>query len=106
MFWDEGGEDFEVQIFLVSNSAGTTLDDSDFVVDAFDETEADLVVHLAIGHDSTPMTFDPLGELFEGAQSLPTQLGFPMVEELSGRMEISSMPMARGAGVPTRSTNF
>jgi len=39
--------------------------------------KCDLIVHLAIGHDSTPATFDQPGELFEGAQSLPTQLGFP-----------------------------
>src|SRR5882724_4532231 len=75
------GEDLEPQVFLVAQSVGAALDDPDFVVEAFDKPERDLVLGLAIGSDSVPMTVDHLSELLVGTQPLPFEGGAPVLEE-------------------------
>src|SRR3989338_1749303 len=94
VFRDEGGQDFEVQVFLVSDSIGAALNDADFVVRAFNKTEADFIVHFTVGNNAIPVAFDHGGELFEGSQSLPAQLRLPVVEKLSCPSGVSILPKA------------
>src|SRR5512136_2174486 len=68
-------------MFFVAQSVGSALQDTDFVVEAFDKAEGDLVFRSAIGGDPVPMTFDHFGELFVRLEALPAQLSFPVVEE-------------------------
>ena len=84
MFWEKGGKNFEAQIFLVTKAVGTTLDDTDFVVRALNKSEANFIVHFTVGNNALPVAFDHGGEFFQGAQSLPAELSFPVVKELSG----------------------
>ena len=84
MFWEERGEDFEAQVLLVTNAIGTTLDNPDFIISAFDETEAALIIRVTVGHDTVPMSFDHSCELFQRFESLPAQLRFPVIKELPG----------------------
>ncbi len=84
MIWNKGTEDFEAEVFLVTDAIGAALDEADLVVDALDEAKADLVIHFAVGDDAVPMPLNQGGELFQGLQALPSQLSFPVVEELSG----------------------
>ena len=83
-FWEEGSEDFEVQIFLVSDAVCAALDDADLVVRALDKAEADFIVHFTVGNNAIPVAFDHVGELFKWAQALPAELGLPVVEKLPG----------------------
>ena len=41
------GEDLETQVFLVAETVGSTLDDTDLVVESLDEAERDLVLGAA-----------------------------------------------------------
>jgi hypothetical protein len=47
--WQHAGEDFEPQVLLIAQPVGTTLDDADFVIQAFDEAERDFVLRFAVG---------------------------------------------------------
>jgi hypothetical protein len=49
------------------------LDHPDLVVQALDKAEGDLVLWEAVSGDSIPMTFDQLGEVFKGFQTLPLE---------------------------------
>ena len=75
-------EDFEPKVFLVAQAVGTTLDDTDLVVQAFDEAERDFVLWLAVGGDAVPVSLDHVGEVLVGFQALPFQLRPPVLEEL------------------------
>jgi hypothetical protein len=80
-FREHRREDFQPQIFLVAQSIRTSLDDTDLVVEPFDEAERDLVFWLAIGVNSIPMTLDHLSEFLVWFQALPLQAGLPVFEE-------------------------
>ncbi len=69
------------QIFLVAQSVCATLDDTNLVVHAFDETERYLVLRLAIGGDPIPMPIDHLSEFLVGFAALPLQACAPVLEE-------------------------
>jgi hypothetical protein len=86
---EHGGEDFEAEVFLVSKSVGSPLDDADFVVESFDEAERDLVLRLAVGGDAIPVTLDHVGEFLVGLQALPLQAGTPLIEEKKRRAQPS-----------------
>ena len=75
-FREHGREDFQPQIFLVAQPIRTSLDDSDLLVESLDEAERDLVVWLAVGGDSMPMTLDHLGKFL-----VRLQAGLPVLEE-------------------------
>ena len=63
-------------------AVGSTLDDADLVVQAFDEAQGDLVFGFAVGGNAVPVPLDQGGELFVGFQPLPLQLRAPVLEEL------------------------
>jgi hypothetical protein len=57
------GQDFQAQVFFVSQSVCTSLDDSDLVVQSFNETKRNFVLGFAVGGDPTPMSIDHLTEV-------------------------------------------
>ena len=67
---EHASEDLESQIFLVTQAVRAALDDANLVVEPLDEPERDLVLGLAVGGDSIPMTLDHLGELLVGFEPL------------------------------------
>ncbi|HWX58287.1 MAG TPA: hypothetical protein VN024_07235 [Bradyrhizobium sp.] len=54
---------------------------ADFIVQAFDESERDLVLRFAIGSDAVPVAVDQVGEALVGFEALPFETGSPIVEE-------------------------
>lgn len=75
-------EDFESQVFLISQPVSSALEDTDLIVQAFDEAEGDFVLRLAVGGESVPVPIDHVGELLVGFEALPLQLRTPVLEEL------------------------
>jgi hypothetical protein len=47
-FWQRTGQNLETKVFLISQSIGPALDNSDLVVDPLDETQRNLVFLVAI----------------------------------------------------------
>ena len=80
-FRKHGREDFQPQVFFVTQAIRSSLDDANLVVESLDEAERDLVLGSAIGGDAIPMTLDHLGELLVGLETLPLQAGLPILEE-------------------------
>src|SRR3989442_721462 len=70
---------FWPQVFLITQSVCSTLDDTDLVVQPFHETERDFVLRLAVSSDSIPMSIDHLSKLLIGFEALPLQAGAPDV---------------------------
>src|SRR5215467_2436921 len=62
-------------------SVGASLEDADFVVEAFDEAKRDFVFRLAVGGDAVPVAVDHIGEALVGSEALPFEAGSPVVEE-------------------------
>ena len=52
-----------------------------FVVQAFDESERDLVLRFAIGGDAIPVAINQVDETLVGFEALPVEAGSPIVEE-------------------------
>ena len=59
--WQHAGENLEAEIFVVAQAVGSALEDADFIVEAFDKAERDLVFRFAIGGDAIPMAIDQVG---------------------------------------------
>ena len=57
------------------------MEDADFIVEAFDETERDFVFRFAVGGDAVPVAIDQVGETLVGFEALPFETGSPIVEE-------------------------
>ena len=74
--WQHARQDFEAKVLFVSKSVGSSLDDADLVVDAFDEPQGHFVLLMAIGRDAVPMCLDHPGELLVWLESLPPQSDF------------------------------
>src|SRR5258708_15926232 len=74
-------ENLEAEIFFVAQAVGASLEDSDFVVEAFDEAERDLVFGFAVGGDTVPVAINHVGEALVGSEALPFEAGSPVVEE-------------------------
>ena len=79
--WQHAGQDFQAQVFLVSQSVCTSLDDADLVVQPFNETKRNFVLGFAVGGDPIPMLIDHLSEFLVGFQALPLQARSPVLEE-------------------------
>ena len=79
--WQHAGENFKTEIFFVAQSVGSSLEDADFIVEAFDETERDFVLRFAVGGDAVPVAIDHVGEALVGFEALPFEAGAPVVEE-------------------------
>ena len=50
------------------------------------------MIRVAVTDDPVPVAFDQVGELLEGLQLLPAQLGFPVLEEPPGPERIPVIP--------------
>src|ERR1700757_3268272 len=75
------GEDFQAQILFVAQTVGAALDHPDFVVEAFNKTERDLVLRPTVGRDAVPMTVNHLGEFLVRFEPLPLEADPPVLEE-------------------------
>ena len=80
---EHGRQHFEAEVFLVAQAIRPPLEDADFVVEALDEPERNLVFGLAVSGDSIPMTLDHFRELLVGLQALPLEAGLPILGELA-----------------------
>jgi hypothetical protein len=58
---------------------GASLEDADFVLEAFDEAKRDFVFGFAVGGDAVPVAVDHIGEAL--VEALPFEAGSPVVEE-------------------------
>src|SRR5665811_986781 len=72
-FWQHARQDFEAKVLFVSKSVGPPLDDSDLVVDPFDEAQGHLVLLMAIRRDPIPVVLDHPRELLVRFEALPSQ---------------------------------
>jgi hypothetical protein len=79
--WQHASEYFEPQVFLVAQAVGTSLDDTDFVVEPLDEAQRDFVLRFAVCGDAIPMAIDHVGEFLVGLQSLPLERHAPVLEK-------------------------
>jgi len=71
----------ETEVLLVAQPVRAALEDPDFVVQALDEAERDLVVRMAVGRDPVPVPVNHRGELLVGAQARPLEGRPPLLEE-------------------------
>ena len=77
MLGQHAGEHLESKVIFVSQAVRLSLDDADFVVESFDESERHFVIDVTIADDSVPVTFDHAGESLVGFQPLPAERGLP-----------------------------
>ena len=77
-------KDFETEILFISQSVGASLNHPDFIVEAFDEAQRNLVLREAVRGKSFPVPVDHFGEFLEGLQILPLEGCTPVLEELPG----------------------
>src|SRR6476659_7376615 len=80
-FRQHARQDFEAEVLFASTSVCPSLDDTDLVVDPFDEAQWHLVLLMAIRRDPVPVLLDHPGELLVRLQSLPPQRRLPALEE-------------------------
>ena len=66
---------------MITESVSSALEDTDLVVEAFDETQRDLVLGFAVSGDSIPMPIDHLSKLLIGFEPLPLEARAPVLEE-------------------------
>ena len=78
------GEDLEAEVLLIAETVGSTLDDTDLVVESLDEAERDLVLGAAVCRYAVPVPFDHPCELLVGLEALPLQRVAPVLEEAPG----------------------
>src|SRR3989442_11634735 len=79
--WEHASEDLEPQILFVAQAVCAALDDTNLVVQTFHESKRHLVLWLAVGGDSIPMSINHLSELLVGFQALPLEGHAPVLEE-------------------------
>src|SRR5271157_2883469 len=80
-FRQHAGEDLQSEVLLITIAVGPTLEGSDLVVESLDESQGHLVLHVAVGLDAVPVSFDHIGELLKWLQALPPEGTPPVVEE-------------------------
>lgn len=79
----EGRENLETHILLISVAVGAPLNHANLVIQSFDKAQLDLVAGRAVRHDPVPVPFDQGGKPFKGAEPLPLELLPPAGEELA-----------------------
>jgi hypothetical protein len=72
-----------VQVVLVAEAITSSLNDTGFFVEAFNDAEGDFVLRPTVHRDTVPMAIDELPEVLERLQALPTQRGPPLLVALS-----------------------
>jgi hypothetical protein len=68
------------------------LQNTNLVVDAFNQTETHFVLGIAVGGNTLPMGFNQLGELPVRFQTLPFQAVFPAFEKSPGTAFATVVP--------------
>src|SRR5215475_12948094 len=74
-------KNLEPQIFFVSQSVGTSLNDTNLVIESFDEAQGDFVFGSAVGSNSVPMVLDHLRKFLIGSKPLPFERCLPVLKE-------------------------
>ena len=59
----ECGHDLKLEIFIVAIAVGASLQNTDFVVDPFNQAETDFVLRMTVGGNSIPVGLNHFGEL-------------------------------------------
>jgi hypothetical protein len=75
------GWDFEPKILFIAQTAGSTLEDSDFGVETLHKTQRHFVPGLAVSRDPVPMTVNHAGKFLLGLQTLPFERLLPVLKE-------------------------
>src|SRR5262244_4083125 len=74
-------KNLEPQIFFVSQSVGTSLNDTNLVIESFDEAQGDFVFGSAVGSNAVPMVLDHLRKFLIGSKPLPFERCLPVLKE-------------------------
>src|SRR5262249_1976153 len=74
-------KNLEPQIFFVSQSVGTSLNDTNLVIESFDEAQGDFVFGSAVGSNAVPMVLDHLRKFLIGYKPLPFERCLPVLKE-------------------------
>jgi len=74
-------EDLQAQVLLIPQAVGSSLKDTDLVVEAFNKAERDLVLWLAVSSDPRPVLVNHLGKLLVRLEPLPLERVAPLLEE-------------------------
>ena len=82
--WKHARQNLQAQVFLVSQSVGTPLQNPNLVVQSFHKAQRHFILRLAIGSDAVPVANDHQGEVLVGSQTLPLQGCSPVLHESSG----------------------
>ena len=59
----------------------TTLNDSGFIIESFDEAERDFVLWFTVLSDALPVALGHISEFLEWLQALPLESSLPIIEE-------------------------
>ena len=57
-FRQHAGEDLQSEVLLIAIAVGPTLEGTDLVVESLDESQWHLILHVAVGLDAVPVSFD------------------------------------------------
>ena len=72
------------KVLFVAQSVGATLKHTDFIVQSLDEAERDFVLGFAVRSDAVTVSLNDVSEVLIGFQTLPFELGPPVLEEPPG----------------------
>ena len=65
------GQDFDPEIFFVPKTISPTLNDPDFVVQTFDESERNIILWFTEGGNAVPVALNQFCKLLIQFKSLP-----------------------------------
>src|SRR5262245_65801890 len=77
-------KNLEPQIFFVSQSVGSSLDDTNLVIQSFDEPQRDFVFRSAVSGNAVPMLLDHLRKFLVRSKPLPFERRLPVFKEAPG----------------------
>src|SRR5215471_221670 len=77
-------KNLEPQIFFVSQSVGTSLGDTNLVIQSFDEPQRDFVFRSAVSGNAVPMLLDHLRKFLVRSKPLPFERRLPVFKEAPG----------------------
>src|SRR5215467_9930337 len=77
-------KNLEPQIFFVSQSVGTSLGDTNLVIQSFDEPQRDFVFRSAVSGNAVPMLLDHLRKFLVRSKPLPFACRLLVFKEAPG----------------------
>jgi hypothetical protein len=80
----EGRDDFELEVVLITVAVGAPLEDTDLVVESLHQAKAHLVLRVTVRRDAVPVAVDHRRERLVGREPLPLEALCPPREEGAG----------------------